>query len=191
MVYKAVFFDCFGVLTTDYWKDFVSKFDQQNIIEKLSEINRQLDAGFIDKNEFILEIEEITGLKPPEVETLKSNQIVKNSELLDYIRKLKLSGLKVGMISNISSNWVRESFLELSEQEMFDDMVFSYEVGVVKPDERIFNFAINRMNVEAHESIFIDDIELNCEIAAEIGFKSIHFVDNNQLYKEINKIIKE
>jgi HAD superfamily hydrolase (TIGR01509 family) len=77
--------------------------------------------------------------------------------LVDYVRKLHTT-YKTGLLSNafgdlrliISERWHFE--------DAFDDMVISAEVGLVKPDARIFQLALKRLEVDACQTIFVDDM---------------------------------
>jgi putative hydrolase of the HAD superfamily len=91
-------------------------------------------------------------------ESLLGNEIVKNDVLLDYIRELKKS-YKIGMLSNVANNWIRDYFLTEDEQALFDEMIMSFEVGMTKPDPRIFLLACDRLRVGPHEAVLVDDVE--------------------------------
>ncbi len=174
---NTIIFDCFGVLTTDLWKAFVDSLPPDADRELLRELNRQLDTGYIERPEFVSKVYELTGKFPQEVEKLLNNEITKNDALIEEIKKLKTQGYKIGMISNVSSNWIRESLLTRDEQELFDDMVFSFEVQLAKPDSRIFELACSRLDIEPADAIFIDDIERYCAVAESLGMKSIVYTD--------------
>ena len=57
----------------------------------------------------------------------------------------------------------------------FDDVVVSGEVGLVKPDPRIFTLAIERLRLDAPRTLFIDDMTANVETAAACGFNAYRF----------------
>lgn len=186
---KAIIFDCFGVLTTDTWRAFVDSLPPEVSSERARELNRQLDSGFINHQEFKEQIFELTGRQPIEVEKLLDNEIVKNAQLLDYIRDLKERGYKIGLLSNISSNWIRSTLLTEAEAELFDEMVLSYEVGMTKPDRRVYLLICERLRVSTHEAVMIDDIAGYCEAAHTEGLSAVTYEDNAQLKAELEKIL--
>src|SRR5262245_23292103 len=114
---------------------------------------------------------------------------VKNTELLEYIAQLRSRGLKIGLLSNLISNWVREKLLTVEEQELFDEMIFSYEVGIMKPDPRIFMLTCERLRVGPHEVIMVDDTERHLQVAKLEGWNTILYQDINQMKTEINKLL--
>jgi hypothetical protein len=66
---KAVIFDCFGVLATEAWLPFKSKYfgDDPERFETASDIARQVNRGLISGDDFIREISRLSGVKPIEV----------------------------------------------------------------------------------------------------------------------------
>lgn len=186
---KAIIFDCFGVLTTDLWKEFVSTLPE-NQKQPAREINHTYDAGFINEKQFLDEIKELTGRYPGEVENLSMSigEATKNKELLNYIAELK-SDYRIGLLSNIASNWIRDSFLTTEEQELFDEMILSFEVGMTKPDPRIFMLACERLRVGPHETVMVDDIETYCRAAETEGLKTVLYHDFPQLKTDLEEIL--
>jgi putative hydrolase of the HAD superfamily len=185
---KAVIFDCFGVLTTDTWRAFIDSLPPDAEITRARELNHQRDAGVIDHDEFIDQIFELTGSYPKDIERMSANEVVKNDALLSYIRNLK-QDYTVGLISNIASNWIRESFLTAEEQELFDEMILSYEVGMTKPDPRIFMLACERLRISPEEAVLIDDVPGYCEAARAEKMHAIVYHDFKQMKSELEAIL--
>lgn len=186
---QAIIFDCFGVLTTDTWRAFVDSLPPEVNSERARQLNRQLDAGLINHAEFKEQIFELTGREPVEVEKLLANEIVKNEALLEYIRELKGRGFKIGLLSNIASDWIRATLLTEAEAELFDEMVLSHEVGMTKPDRRMFLLICERLRVSSREAVMIDDISGYCEAARAEGLSAVVFEDNAQLKRELEVIL--
>jgi HAD superfamily hydrolase (TIGR01549 family) len=187
-VIRAIIFDCFGVLTTDTWRAFIDSLPEGANVERARELNRAVDAGVISHQEFLEGVEEATGFRPPEIEKMMGGEVTKNVPLLDYIRTLK-PDYAIGMISNISSNWIRDSFLTPEEQELFDEMVMSHEVGMTKPDPRIFMLACERLRVGPHEAVMIDDIDRYIAAAEGEGLKGIVYQDLQQLKQQLAPLL--
>lgn len=80
---------------------------------------------------------------------------------------------KLGVISNAypSMDWV---FDNLNIRKYFDSITISAFVGECKPNENIYKIALNSLNVNAEECIFIDDKIINVETAEILGFRGIH-----------------
>ena len=98
---KAVIFDCFGVLTTDLWRAFCDSLPNGEGLERAHELNHAFDKGYITHEEYLDGVEEATGKRPPDIDTILAKQITKNDQLISYIRELKSRGYKLGIISNL------------------------------------------------------------------------------------------
>ena len=67
----------------------------------------------------------------------------------------------------------------------FDEYVLSYEVGVMKPERRIFEEAVARAGCAAGECFFTDDLEENVEAARDAGLDAAQFLSAEQLLSEL------
>ena len=91
--------------------------------------------------------------------------------MLEAIRRIRARGLKAGALTN---NWVdgeREPTHAL--QELFDAFVESSQVGLRKPDPRIYALVCAALDVEPHEAVFLDDIGRNLKAARALGMRTI------------------
>lgn len=187
---KAVIFDCFGVLTKDLWREFTESLPPGEGVRRAKELNHQYDAGFINLAEFVQQVHEATGRDPRTVETVFINEEpVKNLELLDYIQQLKKRGYKIGMLSNIATNWVRDYFLTAEEQALFDNMTFSFQAGTTKPDPKIYEQVLDTLSVKAGESVFVDDVDRYCAAAQALGMKAIVYRSFPAMKAELETIL--
>lgn len=187
---KAILFDNFGVLTiTDLWKEFCASLPPEQL-QPARDLNHAYDAGHISKQEFNNEIEKLTGKRPLRVEETSGDKVHKNKPLINYISTLKPK-YKIGLLSNIATNWIREKFLTPEEQTLFNAMIFSYEIGVTKPDVRAFEIACNKLGVQLNEAVMIDDIERYCNIAKDLGMKTIVYKDFPSMKQQLEQLLSD
>jgi putative hydrolase of the HAD superfamily len=94
--------------------------------------------------------------------------------MLELIRSLKRSGLKTALLSNSwgSGGYPRDLFPDL-----FDVVVISSEVGMRKPEERIFRHTAQLLGLEPNECVFLDDIEANISAAQALGIVGLRHED--------------
>jgi putative hydrolase of the HAD superfamily len=94
--------------------------------------------------------------------------------MLAAFRTLHSRGVPTGLLSNSwgSSDYPRELF-----PGMFDAVVISAEVGMRKPEPRIFLHAAGLLGLEPAECVFVDDIEANIAAAEQLGFSGVLHVD--------------
>jgi epoxide hydrolase-like predicted phosphatase len=187
-VIKAVIFDCFGVLTTDGWKQIREEFlvHDEKLFRHSLDIDKAVNAGMMDYDEFINEIKNMTGLSTNNIRE-RLNGSVPNKMLFDFIRESLKHKYKIGMLSNAAANWLDELF-EPWQVKLFDATVLSYEAGTVKPDPAIYKMIMNRLGVTPEESIYIDDSERYCIAAEDLGMKSIYHHDTNQTIAKIKEL---
>lgn len=89
--------------------------------------------------------------------------------MIGLFRRLRAVGVPTGMLSNSwGGGYPRELFPEL-----FSAVVISAEVGMRKPEPRIFRHAAQLLGVQPAECIFIDDIEANVTAAEQVGFTGV------------------
>jgi HAD superfamily hydrolase (TIGR01509 family) len=111
-----------------------------------------------------------------------------NWTLLDFIEKLR-PRYKVGLLSNAWDDLRQTMHDRWSMDVLFNDMVISAEVGLIKPDARIYHLALNRLGVQPAEAIFIDDMLINVEAARREGMYGIQYLDNSQTLSDIKNIL--
>ena len=179
-------FDCFGVLTTDYWKEFVATL-QPDQVEPARRLNYLYDSAKISLETFLYELEKLTSRPRSDLKQAEKVGAEKNLELIEYIRQLK-PNYKIGMLSNIGTNWVRDKFLSTNEQELFESMIFSYEVKLAKPDAEIFRLSAKELGVELVECALIDDSISHVSAAERLGMKTILYNNFIQMKSELNKL---
>ena len=110
-----------------------------------------------------------------------------DSEFLDYCRSLK-SRYKLGVLSDAEST-AREKAKTWVNESLFDVIVFSSEVGVCKPDPKIFHYTIEQLGVTASEILFIDDRERNVVGANALGIHAIDYKNRNQVLAAIHEYV--
>lgn len=185
---RAIIFDCFGVLTADKWHEFRLSLPAEQQSEA-SDLNQQYCRGIIAKDEFLAAVKQLTGHDASFTRELIDNEDSKNHRLLGYIGELKQQ-YKIGLLSNVATPWITDTFLTAEEQVMFDSMVFSYEARLTKPDPRIFELAAARLAVQPTECIFIDDIARYCQGARDVGMQAILYENLPQMRRDLTQVVK-
>jgi len=156
-----------------------------------SEWGSQALVGKITGPEMWEKIGNKLGLSPVERSQCEKDYWagVWDTEFLDYCRALKLR-YKLGVVSDAESTARGEVKLWVNES-LFDVIVFSSEVGVCKPDAKIFQCALEQLRVKAAETLFIDDREKNVNGAKALGMHTILYKDRNQVFSDISQYIPE
>jgi putative hydrolase of the HAD superfamily len=73
--------------------------------------------------------------------------------------------------------------------DAFNDLVISAEVGLAKPDPRIYHLALKGLGVRASQAIFVDDFIENLEAAAALGMHTVHFKNRAQAQQQVETLL--
>lgn len=110
-------------------------------------------------------------------------------ERLERLRELREKGYKVYMLSNTNpimwERYIVPEFRKLggAMSDYFDGTVTSFEVGVCKPDARIYEYALNKFDIKPEETTFFDDGPANVEAARRLGIHAVHITPENDVLK--------
>ena len=190
MAIKAVIFDCFGVLVIAghalldrNYPQFVSD------IEKLKLLS---DSDEISRLEFNQTIAKLIGLTPEQVDERYWGNTKCVQPMIDFVKELKNSSkCKIGLLSNVNRDWMDKILPVFNEENLFDAMVLSGDVHLVKPDPKIFKLMAIKLGVEPEECIMIDDLEINIFGAERTGMKGIVHISLEQTRLEIDQLLKQ
>ena len=184
---QAVIFDCFGVLTTDGWKQIREMYFAQDseLLQRSLDMDKAVNVGMTSYDEFLKEISDMTGLSYAEVNS-RLNGKSPNTQLFDYIRRELKPHYKIGMLSNAADNWLTELF-EPDQVALFDEAVLSYQVGMVKPEPAMYEQIATKLGVLPENCLFIDDSERYCTAAKETGMEAIWHQDTAATIEQIRE----
>jgi epoxide hydrolase-like predicted phosphatase len=111
-----------------------------------------------------------------------------NTELIEYARRLR-PRYRTGILSN-SFVGAREREQEAyGFEDLVDEIVYSHEAGMSKPDPRIYALVCARLDVRPEETVFLDDADRCVVGARDAGLHAIHYQDNAQAIEEIEKLL--
>ncbi len=201
MIIKAVFFDLGGVIVrTEY------QAPRQRLAESLGMDYEDIDkivfgggpngsaarasVGEIGEEEHWRNVMKVLKLPVGEYPRVREEFFagdVIDHEVLNFLRSIKPK-VKTGLISNAWSGLrnyvVREKF-----DDAFHKMIISAEVGVAKPDPKIYHIALEQIQVKAKEAVFVDDVLENIEACEKVGMKGIHFTDPVSAIEQVRTLL--
>jgi 2-haloacid dehalogenase len=108
---------------------------------------------------------------------------------VNILRDLKSKGWPLYLLSNFSAEKFPLMQKNYDFVKLFDDMIISGEVGLIKPDPAIFHLTLSRIKYPAEQCIFIDDSMPNIQTARAVGMQAIHFHNPDQLQVELNRVL--
>lgn len=171
---KAIIFDCFGVLVgKGIWSIYdLAGGDSERDAEHLDNVLHLANTGQIDSREFHEAITSKLDISVDEWKLLAAKEEKPNTVLLEFIRDKLKPKYKIGFLSNVNHD-VIDRKLPKEWHTLFDTMIISAEVGMVKPDPAIFKLTARKLGVEPSECIFTDDIEKYLHGAESVGMMTI------------------
>ena len=148
------------------------------------------NAGKISPETFYSRITKEFGLSLPFESFVRiwAEIFTENREVTRMIEELS-GHFRLFLISNtdpIHFKYILKTFPVL---RLFESWVLSYEVGVCKPDERIYHTALSQAGVGADRSVYIDDVEEYIQAAEKLGIRGIHFTSEESLKKDLTDLL--
>jgi putative hydrolase of the HAD superfamily len=205
----TVISDFGGVLTTPLVQSFAAVQDQTGIpMEELGKAMTrielqegahplyELEKGRLTEVDFLEKLGD--ALEPalghrPELHRFREiyfEALHPNEPMIDLMREARASGRRMGMLTNNVREWEPLWRSKLPVDEIFEVVVDSGFVGMRKPDREIYELTLERLDaVPADQCLFIDDVDVNCAAAEELGMSAVHYRDNAQAIPEIREAL--
>ena len=199
---KVVLFDLGGVVLLGDIKKFFNKVEKILGTSKIHfnlnhvSMSEEMDKGEIGIIDYIHNLTqiEITEDQKEKILYLWNNEFRLNKELYNFIVWLNTK-IKVGVLSNTDIDNCkshREKYFNIAFNK---DLIFlSAELGMAKPNEDIFKYAIEHSEVKPNEILFIDNCKENIDVANKLGIRTylytLNLVSNKNLFEYIKNCIK-
>ncbi|HEX4760569.1 MAG TPA: HAD family phosphatase [Thermoleophilaceae bacterium] len=204
---RAVISDFGGVLTTPLVRSFLAFQEHSGVsleelgtaMARLAEEDGEsplyrLERGQISEPDFISKLQvalgggvELDGFSDRYFEHLHPNE-----EMIELMRSLRGRGLRMALLTNNVREWEPLWRAKLPDiDEIFEVIVDSAFVGMRKPEPEIYELTVERLGegVSASDCLFVDDIDVNCEVAASLGMTAVHYREADQAIAEIETAI--
>lgn len=120
---------------------------------------------------FAARLQEASGVRvPSEGLVQKMFAVDLEEDMWSAVEAIKSAGFKTALLSN---SWGTSLYPRARLADVFDSLVISGEVGMRKPDPRIYALALDRIDVEAQRSVFVDDHPGHLVAASALGMSTI------------------
>jgi epoxide hydrolase-like predicted phosphatase len=151
-----------------------------------------LERGELTESEFTAAVQ---AQLPPEIQLegfrdIYFSHLHANEPMIDLMRDLRGRGFRMAMLTNNVREWEPLWRAKLPVDEIFELVVDSAFVGMRKPDRAIYDLTLERLgDVRAEECVFVDDLDVNCATATELGMTAVHYVSPEQAIAEIERAV--
>jgi epoxide hydrolase-like predicted phosphatase len=109
-----------------------------------------------------------------------------NKQVANMIIKIK-KNYKVVCLTNHAREWFSNEVKRFDLNSLFDKIYTSYDLKIDKPHEEAYLLVLKDLNLQPEETVFIDDLQRNTEVASSLGMHTVHFKSYSQLKKELRK----
>jgi epoxide hydrolase-like predicted phosphatase len=197
MPVRAVAFDIGGVLEVLTDTNLDGRWEQRlglrsgEFLGRLrqSGLGREANLGRVSEAEFAQGLGRLYGLDQPTTEELLVDLWdwyvgELNTEMADYFQRLR-PRYRTAILSNAAAGGRREEERRYGFAAMADVLVYSYEVGIEKPDRRIYQITCERLGVHPGEVVFLDDVEANVVAAKQLGMRALLFQSTAQAISDM------
>jgi putative hydrolase of the HAD superfamily len=153
-----------------------------------------LERGEISEREFRARIEPHLedGFDLTRLRTLYFERMEPNRAMIEFVREVRGRGLRTALLTNNVREWEPLWRAKLPEiDELFEVVVDSAFVGMRKPDPAIYELTLERLGVAAEESVFVDDLERNCDTARSLGMSVVRFERAEQAIPELRSALAD
>jgi putative hydrolase of the HAD superfamily len=195
---KNIIFDLGGVLLDIDYQQTINAFEKLGLQHfeamfsqfKADALFEKLETGHVSETDFYEAIKERTTLALTNEEIDHAwNALILNfrTESLQLLEHLS-ANYKLYLLSNTNSihlKYFKKLFTEETGKPLLDEYFikawYSNEVGLRKPGAQIFEYVLRDENLEAQETLFIDDTWINIEAAQKLGFKTHHLLPTERI----------
>lgn len=193
---KAIIFDWAGVFCSP-GEPFShpaiatqTRLTSEEIGKQTEKIQQMYYTGAVNSGEFWKQIINFLGLTYLSETELRSAYLASYTiypEMLGLARVLKQK-YKTALLSNLTAEMMTEIKTKHSIRKYFHHTIFSNEVGLTKPNPKIFELVIKRLDVPIKNTVFIDDSQTNTKAAKQLGFHTILFENPIQCRRELKDL---
>ena len=148
-----------------------------------------LERGEIAETEFWSRLDRHTDadLDRDRLRELFFELLEPNLPMIELVRELRGREIRAALLTNNVREWEPLWRGKLPEvDELFEVIVDSAFVGLRKPDPAIYTLTLERLGgVAAERCVFVDDLDVNCDAARELGMTAVRFENADQAIPEI------
>ncbi|MGA9279142.1 HAD family hydrolase [Ilumatobacter sp.] len=129
------------------------------------------------------------GFPPLPVDLILSQVLVVRPEMMELLGDLRAQGVATAILTNNvralgawrdTADW----------DQLVDAVIDSCEVGMRKPEHRMFNHACELLGVSPAQAAFLDDMQANVDAAAEVGLSTVLVADPTDAIATLRELIE-
>jgi putative hydrolase of the HAD superfamily len=199
MTIEAVVFDIGGVLeitpdlgVTGMWESRLG-LGRGELDKRMYEVWRGGSIGTVSERDVHRAVSEILGLDERQLAEFMADIWreylgTANTELIEYARRLR-PRYRTGILSNSFAGAREREQAAYGFEDLVDEIIYSHECGMSKPDPGIYALACERLGVEPAQMVFLDDSGPCVEGARQAGIHAVLYQDNSRAVSDIEDLL--
>ena len=151
----------------------------------------ELDRGTLDREDAIRRAARRIGMAEAEIRRLLlavPPSLTPIPETIELLYRLKARGYRLYCLSNMHFASIEHLEREQKFFEVFTGKVISCRLKLCKPEPAIYEQALKANDLDAKDTVFIDDVDVNIEAAAKVGLHTIQFQNAAQCARELRAL---
>ena len=194
---KGLLVDWGGVMTTDLFASFAAFCESEGLdAATLRDTFRHdkdarallidFECGRIEEESFCAGLGAALGVEPVGlVDRLFAGSAL-DEAMVAAVRAARATGVRTGLLSN---SWGTRRYPHDLLAELFDGQVISGEVGIRKPEPRIYQLGAEAMGLPPEAIVYVDDLVFNLDPARELGMAPVHHTEASKTVAEIERLL--
>jgi putative hydrolase of the HAD superfamily len=196
---RGLLVDFGGVLTTDVFASFqqfceAEGLEPDTVRERFvgdpeaRQLLFDLEVGKLSEEEFEPRFAAVLGVQAPGglIDRLFAGMRADHA-MLNAVRAARDAGVRTGLVSN---SWGRGRYDRSQFPVLFDGVVISGEVGIRKPEPRIYELGAEAIGLEPTDCVFVDDLPGNLKPARELGMATVHHRGAEETVPELERLLR-
>jgi putative hydrolase of the HAD superfamily len=195
---RGLLVDYGGVLTTDVFSSFTAFCQAEGLEPDLvahhfrsnpeaRQLLFDLEVGRITEQDFEPRFAAVIGVAEPAglIDRLFAGMHADHA-MVNAVRAAKDAGVRTGLISN---SWGKGRYDRAQFPVLFDGVVISGEVGLRKPEPRIYELGAEAIGLPPAECVFVDDLAGNLKPARELGMATVHHTSAEETVPQLERLL--
>lgn len=195
---RGLLVDYGGVLTTDVFSSFTAFCQAEHLEPDLvahhfrsdpeaRQLLFDLEVGRLPEEDFEPRFAAVIGVKEPAglIDRLFAG-MRPDYTMVNAVRAAKDAGVKTGLVSN---SWGKGRYDRSQFPVLFDGVVISGEVGLRKPEPRIYELGAEAIGLAPAECVFVDDLAGNLKPARELGMATVHHTGADETIQQLERLL--
>ena len=201
MDFKAIVFDAYGTLFdvnsaaekckhkigdrweafANFWRTTQLEYTWLRSLMKRHKNFWQITEDSLDKSMKVFNID--TSMKN---ELLSLYKVLSPyPEVKEVLTDLKKKNLKLAILSNGTPDLINE-LVSTNNLDAFDDLFSIEQVGIYKPDSKVYDMPIKKYNIQKNEVAFLSANTWDVSGGGNYGFNSIWVNRNNNIFDNLD-----